>query len=801
MDKVKPRIGLYICDHGDRLSKSLDLEALVKKISKNKSVGQIEVVKDLWAENFLESVKKDWTDGKINRFLWVGRFSQRQVRFQKETLHLFGVNAHLHHWLDLEEQGIRSNGADQKILDKKALTLLKMAIAKTRFLEPLEPEVISASDTLLILGGGVAGLHTAASVASLGKSVHIVEKESGVGGKVAGLSRFYPRICDPHCGLEFITDQLSQAEKVTFHTLSELSALEGSPGNFMARIRKRPRYVDEARCNGCGECEKACPVEVSEPPAFIELREPGEAAGIGDGNILRITHKAIHPARPMAFPTAFTVDRDLCSPECRECEKACPSHAVELDQTDREEEIRAGAVLVTTGWEPYPLSKVEEYGYGRYPNVVSNLEMERLLSLGDQIPNADPAFSLDRLNEVGFIQCVGSRDERHLSYCSSVCCSATIKQILHFKEKVPDAHCHVFFMHIRTTGFEEELYRRVRELGGVDFIKDRPARIESDEETGKINVTVLDPVLDKKLSMKLDLLVLAGGMCPSSESQDLSEKLGLPKNDHSFFESHLQCFPEESQRTGIFVGGCAREPMNVGQSIESAHRGAMKALSFLQGSITIEPNYPILDKTKCDQCKRCMEDCPFSAYVFDEKEFPLPVLEKCRQCGNCMGVCPLQAISIRNNTIRQAAAQIQILENSFMGPKEPLVLAFLCENDAYKAARAAVDQGLPVPPNVVFMPVNCAGNINNALLADALSLGVDGVFIGGCRDGHCHYVWGNQLVEKRSGDLSDKLKTMMIEPERVRFEHIEIRDSHRYTELLQSYIEDLKAMGPNPFKI
>ena len=210
---------------------------------------------------------------------------------------------------------------------------------------------------------------------------------------------------------------------------------------------------------------------------------------------------------------------------------------------------------------------------------------------------------------------------------------------------------------------------------------------------------------------------------------------------------------------------------------------------------------PILDKTKCDQCKRCMEDCPFSSYVFDEKEFPMPVLERCRQCGNCMGVCPLGAISMRNNTIKQTAAQIQILENSFMGQKEPLVLAFLCENDAYKAARAAVDQGLPVPPNVVFIPVKCAGNVNNALLADALSIGVDGVFIGGCKDGHCHYVWGNQLVEKRSEDLSEKLKQMMIEPERVRFENIEIRDSKRNVDILNSYIEDLKKMGPNPFKI
>jgi len=801
MEKVKPRIGLYIWDQGGRLARALDLESLVQKAGKNKSVGRIQVVEDLWAADFLESVKKDAAEGEVNRFLWVGRYSPHQVRFLKEQLAASGVNPYLHHWFDLEEQGVALEAVDQKIRDKKALTLLKMAIARTRPLEPLEPEEIPASDALLVLGGGVAGLHTASSVASLGKPVHIVEKESGVGGKVASLSRFYPRICDPHCGLEFVLDRLAQTEEVTFHTLSELVALEGTPGNFMAGIRKRPRYVSEARCNGCGACEKACPVEITGPPPFSEPLPQEEGQGAGFRALMQTTRRAIHPALPMAFPAAFAVDREHCPSDCRECEKACPTGAVELEQEETQEEIRVGAVLVATGWDPYPLSKVEEYGYGRHPNVISNLEMERLLSLEDQARDRSPGFSLESLKQVGFIQCAGSRDERHLPYCSSVCCSATLKQILHFKEKVPDAVCHVFYMHIRSAGFEEELYRRAREMENVVFVKDRPARVERDEHTGRLQVTVLDPGLDKKLRMDLDLLVLAGGMCPSAGAGELSEMLTLPKNEYSFFESHHQCFPEESQRTGIFVGGCAREPMNVAQSIESSHRGAMKALGFLQGNVTIEPHYPLLDKTKCDQCKRCMEDCPFSSYVFDEKEFPMPVLERCRQCGNCMGVCPLQAISMRNNTIKQAAAQIQILENSFMGQKDPLVLAFLCENDAYKAARAAVEQGLAVPPNVVFMPVKCAGNVNNALLADALSIGVDGLFIGGCKDGHCHYVWGNQLVEKRSEDLSDKLKQMMIEPERVRFENIEIRDSKRYVDLLNSYIEDLKKMGPNPFKI
>ena len=801
MEKEKPRIGVYFWIQGSGLDQDIDLEGLIQKTGKQKVVAQVSVLSDLFSNTLAEMLKTDIQEHGVNRFLWIGRFGDRQLATIQDTSASLGINPYLHYWFDLVEQGITAMHVDQVLRGKKAFVLIKMALARTRLLEPLEPEKVPASEDLLIIGAGVSGLHAADSVSALGKTVHIVERESGVGGKVARLSRFYPRICDPHCGLEFILDRLIASKQVFFHTCSELLALSGSPGNFMAKVRKQPRYVDERRCNACGECARVCPVETAKSLPHSEVVPPEVGGSSASANLFQFRQKAIHPSQPLPFPLAYIIDRDRCPLECKACVDACPTKAVNLDQTETEEEIQTGAVLVTTGWDPYPLSKVEEYGYGRYPNVVSNLDMERILGVEDANQAVFPGFSLGGLKQVGFIQCAGSRDERHLPYCSSVCCSVTLKQILHLSQILPDTRFFVFYMHIRTAGFEEDLYRQAREIGNVVFIKDRPAKVNQNPTTGQLNIMVLDPALDKKLEFHLDLLVLSGGMCPSSASKQISELLNLPQNRFDFFESHQQCFPEESQRSGILVGGCARQPQNVAQSIESSHQAAIKALPFLQGEITIEPTYPVLDKTKCDQCKRCMEDCPYSSFVFDEKEFPMPVLSKCRQCGNCMGVCPIIAISIRNNTIKQSAAQIQVLENSFMGPKEPLVLAFLCENDAYKASRNAAYLGLKIPPNVVFLKVSCAGNVNNALLADALSIGIDGIFIGGCKDDHCHHVWGNRLVEKRSEDLSDKLKTMRIEPERIRFENIEIRDSKKYVDLMTAFIADLKKMGPNPFKI
>jgi len=498
----------------------------------------------------------------------------------------------------------------------------------------------------------------------------------------------------------------------------------------------------------------------------------------------------------MDYPPAYVIERQHCPPDCDECEKVCPTKAIELDQEPVEKNIKAGAVIVTTGWDMYPMSKVEEFGYGTYPNVITSLEMENVLAN----PPRDKTF--------GFIQCVGSRDERHLKYCSSVCCSVALKQVMHLKTQIPDAKCYIFYQDIRTPGFDEELYQEVKLLDDVFFIRGLPSTVKPDGETGKIKIRAENTLSGEEVIPSVDYVVLAGGMIPSEGTQEVNQVLNLPQTDNGFFESHIQCHPEESQRTGIYAGGTCRAPMNVSQSVESSNRAVLQSLPFIEGEFLIDPTYPVVDKTKCDKCKRCMEDCPFQAYHFDSDEFPTPDLSSCRQCGNCMGTCPMIAISLHHNTLQQGAAPLQVMkaaiskhETPLGEKKDPVILAFLCENDAYLAAKEAAEKKLTIPSNVFFRKVSCAGSVNNALIADAISFGIDGVLIAGCKDGQCHYVRGNELARIRSGDLIEKLKTMEIEPERVRFESLEIRESDKYVEILNSYIEELKALGPNPFRM
>ena len=771
--KITPKIGIFITDEGGRLGRAIDLPAVVARLGKIKNVAICEVLAREEVPVRLSRIQNLFQEGKINRIIWVGRFPESQQKKIEVDLAVGGLNRFLHEWCDPEEQGIGDGGGERDFQTQKTMILMQMAVARTRLLEPLEPVTIPGTRAALIVGGGAAGLHTAVSFLEQGKSVFLVEKESGVGGKVASLRRLFPRVCDPLCGLEFALQKLRASDLCHIYTLSKVKKVSGAPGNFEIVIERLPRYVLEDRCNGCGECVKVCPASLPLSGGFrLEMTNP---------------RKAIHPAEPMAFPSAFVVDRPQCPPDCRKCADVCPALAVNLEEQSREVTVKVGAVLVTTGWDGYPLSKVEEYGYGVYPQVASNLEMEALAE--------DPPDQ----KEVGFIQCAGSRDERHLNYCSSICCSATMKQVLRIKEFRPRARCYIFYQDIRTPGFDEELYQKVKSLDGVLFIRGNPSTVKPGEN-GEIRVRAEDTFSGAEINLNLDLLVLAGGMVPSEGTREMAAILKLPQNAYGFFEAHLPCHPEESQKTGIRVGGSCRGPMGIAHSIESSHRAAMDLLPFMSETIQIEPGYPELNLTKCDKCKRCIEECPYGSYSFDPNGFPALDLTKCRQCGNCMGICPLSAVSMRNLTIAQLAAQIRAIKPSFMAKEEPVILSFLCRNDAYFAARTAAEMKLGVPPNIFSIKLPCAGSVNNALIADALAFGIDGILIAGCKDSQCHFIKGNQLVKTRSEDLADKLKKMIIEPGRVRLENIEIRDSRRYAALLREYVEELKKMGPNPFR-
>ena len=838
MARVVPKIGVFIHDSGGRVSGPLDLESLTGKIAKIKGVKHVAAVSDPSGEGTIEAAAEKVGSGEIDRILWIGSFSGAFRTEALSRLAQAGLNQYMTQWFDPVDQGLLNAGVDQSIRQKKALALMKMLVARVKKLAPLEGMELPANERAVVIGGGASGLHAAASLIKAGKPVTLVEQDSGLGGNVARLARFYPLMCDPRCGLEHVLFDLMESDRFDLRTLSKVERVEGSPGNFEISVRTAPRFVTDD-CNGCGACLATCPVELDDtsPLPRCELPEEvlsalteaekgdpegkganGEEVNHGEEDRAeaesvegpgftparrpaRFRRKAIHPASPMPQPVAFVVERAHCPEGCRACVEICPQKAIDLDQQELVETIPAGSVVTATGWDLYELERVQDYGFGNRPNVISNLEMERLLALDEPGAERLEGFEPGDFNKVGFIQCLGSRDENHLDYCSGVCCSATLKQIRELRRRNPDITCYVYYMDIRTPGFDERMYREVRDAGNVVFIKGKPARVDFNPDNGKPVIDSLDEILGRRVRTELDLVVLAGGMKPSSGGVEAGRVLRMPVDSHGFFESHRQCYPAETQRTGIFAAGCAREPMNVAQSIESGVAAAMRSLPFLEGTLAVVPTYPEVNDKKCDSCGRCVEECPYGALSFNEKEIPVPDLARCRQCGNCMGICPKIAVNLRDSTISQYASQIEALsESGFLPKKEPVVCAFLCANDAWLAHRSAQQQGL-VPQGVVALKVPCAGSVNNALIADALSYGIDGVYIGACPDGTCHYVRGNELIKKRRDDLADKLKSMKMDEERVAFQNIGPRDVGLYVETLTECLDTLREKGPNPFKM
>ncbi|MBI5521572.1 MAG: hydrogenase iron-sulfur subunit [Desulfarculus sp.] len=789
---LAPRIGLLAWDQGQALAQALDWPGLLLALGKQKDVKLVLAPTSLGQGR--AELAAALAEGQVERLLVLGAPSHTQRQDLLAALAPAGLNPHLAAWLDLEAEGVLDLGLPAAQRQKKALTLVKMHLALLRLAAPLEPVEAPATRAALVLGGGVAGLEAAKRLAACGVEVHLAERAASLGGRVAQLSGLYPLGCDPLCGLVVSLRELCANGQVHIHTLSQLTDLAGAPGAFSATLSRAPRFVDPELCNGCGQCATVCPVEVPAAQAWWQDEPPVNPRAFALAGLKPA--KAIGPGGPLAFPPAWRVRRELCPPGCRACAEACPSRALCLEQGEEHFTIEAGALILATGWDPYPLSRLERWAYQQSPRVVGNLELERLLS-----PAGAAALAGMEPRTVAFIQCAGSRDQAHLPYCSGVCCSASLKQARRLKELYPDLLCYVFYQDIRTLGFEEDLYRQVAALPGVVLVRGLPAQAQLLED-GRLGIRAEDAFSGVELKLRLDLLVLAGGMTPSAGSVELAARLGLPPGPHGFYWSHPQCRPADSGRNGIFAAGCGREPMNVTRSLESAALAACHALPLMSGQVRLAPHLPRLDKGKCDQCKRCLEECPAGAWSLDERGFPLLAPTRCRQCGVCMGACPLAAISLPGSTIRQMAAAIEVLgDDAAFAGQAPLVLALLCQNDAWLAARQAARAGLALPPGLVMLPLTCAGALNNALVADALSLGVDGVLIGGCPGQQCHYRTGGELASRRARDLGGKLTQMRLEPQRVRFEPLEVGQAEDFARLAAGFAQELKALGPNPFRM
>jgi quinone-modifying oxidoreductase subunit QmoB len=514
---------------------------------------------------------------------------------------------------------------------------------------------------------------------------------------------------------------------------------------------------------------------------------------------------------------------------------------ISIKQNGSTAQHRCGAIVMAAGWQPYDPNKLDKkLGFGASPDVITNTMFEEKLFSGDATRPSDGK----PVNRVAFLQCAGSRDPRYLPYCSTVCCTTSLKQAIKIKGQNPDAQVCVVYKEMRTPGQAEDLYRKAQEAG-VLFIRCQDPEVKAVD--GQLSVEADDELSQEKILLEnLDMVVLATGMVPATafgpdiskelketaEDEKKEEELEVPADiirrsnilnltyrqgpempalRYDFPDSHFICFPYETRRTGIYAAGCAHRTMGIASTLEDAAGAVMKAIQCIEltsRGAAVHPRagdmtYPEFAMQRCTQCKRCTVECPFGAINEDEKANPLPQPTRCRRCGVCMGACPERIISFKNYSVAMIGGMVKSIHVPEEDEEKPRIVVLACENDAYPALDMAGVHRMTYNSWVRVIPLRCLGSMNLVWIADSLSKGIDGVLLLGCQHGddyQCHFIKGSELASIRLSKVSETLNRLALESDRVRFEAVSIIDYHKLPSLLDEFAEKLVEIGPNPFK-
>jgi heterodisulfide reductase subunit A len=750
----------------------VDVALVKEKIGSLDEVKVTETFEYVCSNPGQEMIKKAVKDHGLDRVIVASCSPRMHLETFRQVVVSAGLNSYFLEMVNLREQC--SWVHDDKIkATKKAIGLIRAAVRRATYLEPLVSKNLKVTESAMVIGGGIAGIYSSLELAEKGYKVYLVERNPSIGGHMSQLSKTFPTFDCSACILTPKMVSVSQHSNIKIFTNAEPIALKGSAGNYEVRIKVKPRYVDPKKCIACGVCSEKCPVK--KPSSHEE-------------NLIQ--EKAIYRPFKQAIPNASVIDKDSClyltRGVCGVCQKFCKSEAINFNQEEETVELKVGAIVVSTGYSLRDPKLVGQYSFGFHPDIVTNLQFERLMLQGLHKPSTG-----EMPKKVAFILCVGSRSTvaDACAYCCKIGCMTAIKQSLLLEKTVPEAEPWIFYTDVRAHGKGyEEFYAKAREHL-TTFIRGRAAEVIVKDKS--LIVKAEDTLLGKQIEEPFDMVVLSPALMPNKGAEELAGILGVDLGPDGFFlEAHHKLRGVETKREGIYVAGAALGPKDIRETTMESMATSSKVATFLgKGEISVSPEVAFLVPNRCDLCGICIDKCPTKAIDKGKSEVSIDPIS-CIGCGLCVPVCPKEALDLRNSTEEQLIAQIKgIVEEEDIAPK---IIAFVEKMTAYGSADLGGQSRRSYSPEIRILRLPSTGRLGINHVLHAFAAGADGlVFVEGDDS-----VFKEDKLRERVIQFKKDLGKFGIQPLRLQSTTTTLPQYEKIFSLFDDFVERVRKLGP-----
>ena len=767
------KIGVWVCECGGNIGDVVETQEVADAVKDD--AAYVKVERYLCSKPSVDSIKQAVEEQGLDRVVLACCTPKMHRTTFLSNLEEKGVNPAFLEIVNIREQCSWVHKDDHEGATRKALDLVRGAIARAKESVPLESKSMEVVPETLVIGGGVTGITTSLRLSEYGMKVHLVEKRPSIGGHMIQFPKVFPTLDCSQCILTPKMAEVSQSRNIDLYTYSEVKEITGVPGDFKVKLWVKPRGVDPEKCIGCGACNRVCPGKA--PDEYNE--------GLSE-------RKAIYRPFPQAVPSIYTIDYDACI-RCGACEKACPADAIDLDNPGQTIDLNVGAIVLATGYELYDLSGLPQYGYGVYPNVVTSLEMERILDVngptGSQLIVPETGREV---KSVAYVLCAGSRDtEVGRPYCSRVCCLYSLKQAQLLRERGVDVWIH--YIDIRAPGRRyEEFYMATQEKGAM-FVKGKVTEIAP--EGDQVLVRSEDMMLNSMVENPVDLVVLTPPIVTTEETLRLAESLRVPVDEDQFvLERHPKLDPMSTKRDGIYAAGMVIGPKDIQSSTAEAEGAAMKVVNFLSGDRVIEPNRAYLSNPEaCTGCEECVEVCPENAISMDDGK---PVINEimCSGCGACIPACPEDALDQQGLSDAQLKANIRgALDQS---EAELKIMAFVEQELAYTAVDLAGLARLTYPSSVRIIPLPSLARLKKEHILYAFAHGADGVLMLEAPEHEGPYGHAHVISEERIDEYRWDVEDDDVDSSRIWFSRAYVPDWRKLERVFKTFHDIVDGEGP-----